>query len=535
MPAADHQGTAGQDPLNPISQADATIPTNAAAAARHWIAGALFGLHLSLALYYRHVAGIRITADPERDTWDWFWQTLPTDLLRSNMLESLWNLHAQPPIHNLYGGVLLKLFEPHHLEWMHHINMVLGGLMTVMLYRLTARLTARLANGRWIPTVTSLLLATSPALILYESYILYTLLAAFLGLCSVYWLVEFQFSQRLRHLLLCVLCVNLLMLTRTVFHLTLLAVILPFVAIVARHAALHSSALHWRRAVGFAMLLSLPTVGWYAKNQVKFGFFGATSWSGQNLWKIAISNVSGGQATEFLRDLELDPAATNVRVFSAPSAYQRYGFRAHSTIPALNRNDHNNINMIGISRMYGTNAVRVITHDPLQYLRTVSYAYGVYCRPASEYEYLYINRTRMRRHEQVYSDWILGRSFCRWLGRNTWLEPGSILYFLLPICLLGHCIAFIRRTRVRLSAMVHELCREPAMLFSAGLIAFATVISCCFDYEENMRFRFVIEPILFAYLATLAARGLNRGRQVAGPCSTQSNANTGALVRNGNR
>ncbi len=57
----------------------------------------VFSFHLLVALYYKEIVGINIEADPKRNTWDWFWQTLPADLLRNDMLRSLWNLHSQPP------------------------------------------------------------------------------------------------------------------------------------------------------------------------------------------------------------------------------------------------------------------------------------------------------------------------------------------------------------------------------------------------------------------------------------------------------
>jgi len=75
----------------------------------------VFFVHISLALLYKEIVGVNIEADPERNTWDWFWQTLPIESLRFNLWESIWNLHSQPPLYNLYGAFFAKVCYPNHL------------------------------------------------------------------------------------------------------------------------------------------------------------------------------------------------------------------------------------------------------------------------------------------------------------------------------------------------------------------------------------------------------------------------------------
>lgn len=48
---------------------------------------------------------------------------------------SLWNLHAQPPLYNLYGFVIHQLFgSANHLVAQHYVQIILGSIMCGMLY-----------------------------------------------------------------------------------------------------------------------------------------------------------------------------------------------------------------------------------------------------------------------------------------------------------------------------------------------------------------------------------------------------------------
>ena len=103
-----------------------------------WI---VFLVHFSIAVFYKEIVGINIESDPGRDAWDGLWQTLPAESLKANMVHSVWNLHSQPPLYNLYGAFFIKLFYPHHLQYMHYSNIILGSLLSAILYIILVQLT----------------------------------------------------------------------------------------------------------------------------------------------------------------------------------------------------------------------------------------------------------------------------------------------------------------------------------------------------------------------------------------------------------
>ncbi|MEM7030607.1 MAG: hypothetical protein AAF629_13650, partial [Chloroflexota bacterium] len=60
-------------------------------------------LHLIVALAFKDILGITIQENKAID-WNYFWQTLPLELLQTDAMRSIWHLHAQPPLFNLYGA-----------------------------------------------------------------------------------------------------------------------------------------------------------------------------------------------------------------------------------------------------------------------------------------------------------------------------------------------------------------------------------------------------------------------------------------------
>ena len=53
-----------------------------------------------------YAAGIRLAPDP----LTWYWQYIEPALLKERLLESLFYLHSQPPLFNLFIGLALKAF-----------------------------------------------------------------------------------------------------------------------------------------------------------------------------------------------------------------------------------------------------------------------------------------------------------------------------------------------------------------------------------------------------------------------------------------
>ncbi len=451
---------------------------------RHWPNLLLFGIHLLTGLHYMHGRGLSMTADPKANSWGFFWQALPMDAMRRNLAESLWNLHAQPPLFNLYGFVIQKLFGlPNHLTAQHYVQIVLGSIMSGMLYSILRHLIRRPRTA----FVAALIISLNPVIFLYESFILYTLLTAFLAVAAVFALVRFCETSRPSRLLIFVGVVNILILTRSAYHAILLVPILVLVGILA--------ARQWRRVIPLALLICLPTLGWYAKNQVKFGFFGASSWMGSNMWRCVSSNYSKEELWAFQREGVLDREAVMCKYFDPPSDFRELGFDKTSTIDVLSRDDYNNINMIDISLMHLRNAKRLKAHDPRHYYENVVRAYGFLCKPSNETRPLTDNTHRIMPHIWLASH-LNGRKLAHATNARFGTSFTSFYQLLIPFSVLVFLLRLALRARFSWQRWIGLVRANAVAATMAGIIVYVTLVSCLFEYGENCRFKFSIEAVI---------------------------------------
>ena len=450
-----------------------------------WLAGAIvFAVHLVAGIYLRWVRGVHIDTDPILNNWEAFWQTLPMQFLKESPVESFLYCHSQPPMLNAVGLAVRRLFGlGRHLSATHSLQMVLGAFACAMAYSLLRHLTGKPV----LSFAVAILLALAPAMFLYEAFLLYTLLIAFFLMLFLYGLVRAARSHRLRDLLFCTLALNCLMLTQTSFHPLLLVPFLAMGAVLAGE--------RWRRFLGWSLLASTLTLGWYAKNQAVFGFFGASSWMGSNFWRIASANYTEGELRGFRDQGLLDPAAAERGCFDRPSKFVPYGFDQTSDVPVLSQDDYNNINMIAISRMHGRNAIRLILHDPRHYLANVAEAYGFFCKPSFHTRPLSVNANRLpapiRDLSLLDGRRLLARANERWGTHWT-----SLYQFLIPLLLLayaGRAFWLCRLSWRSWVALVRLYPVEAAMWF---LVLYLTSVSIFFEHGENCRFKFPLEPVI---------------------------------------
>jgi len=124
-------------------------------------------LHISLALYYRWTG--RVVMRGGAEGWDWLWQVLDVELLRSDLWQNLWDLHMQPPLYNLYGAFFVYLQPNDFLSGLHYANLLAGGLLSAMCFALAYTLT----RSRLYASLVACAVALNPALCLCRPPALY--------------------------------------------------------------------------------------------------------------------------------------------------------------------------------------------------------------------------------------------------------------------------------------------------------------------------------------------------------------------------
>ena len=117
-----------------------------------------------------------------------FWQIVDPSLLKTHLLQSIWYLHAQPPLYNLLLGVALKVFGSHFGTVAHGAQIGVGVVIALSLY---AALIV-IGLSRWWATGTASLFVVSPSALLYENWLFYEYLVLMLLLLATLAFVGFE-------------------------------------------------------------------------------------------------------------------------------------------------------------------------------------------------------------------------------------------------------------------------------------------------------------------------------------------------------
>jgi hypothetical protein len=456
---------------------------------------------LAAALLHALVAGVHVLRGVaiRSGSWDLFWQAIPTADLQDRALQSLWALHAQPPLWNALNALLIKALGPAHLPALHALHVALGAAIAAMAVLLAHRLT----RSTVVAGVAGALVALDPALVMYEAYALYEIFCAFLMLGAVLALARGAPTGATRPLLAALACVTALVLTRSLYHL---------VVVIAALAAMTALARSRRVVLVAGLGLALLPAGWYGKNLVQHGFFGSSSWYGIGLWRIALYGHDTNALLPLLLDGTLRPVV-QLSPFTPPSRYQTMGYRRAGAVPLLGRDDFHNVNIPAISAEYAVSARRLIVREPGHYLGNVALAYGKFASPSTESDHLVEIRNRMGAHVAVWR-LLWGLPVAQRVDRLLPLgTTGSFLALLLPLGLLAQALLTLRRCRREPPAEV--LRDEAPLLAAAALILYTTVIGSALELGENVRFKLMIEPLLLVWIPVLGARLLRPRRKTA--------------------
>ena len=455
------------------------------------------GIHIGFAILYSLTTDLNIT---NSWTWDSLVHTLPMADLRHNMLESLVFQHAQPPLYSIYGIVMGTVFGESHPQAMYVVQVIMGALMLVMSYRLLWHFT----QHKTLTLFISILLALNPALFLFEALILYTIHAAFLILCATFCLLLYRQTEQNRYLYLFVLCINLLILLRSVYHIAFLIPTLILVALIVKE--------NMRRVMIVCLSICLLSVGWYGKNLIVFDSFSSSSWFGMSLWKVARYDYSDNELQDLLKDDVLtDRTVIWFRPFMPPSAYPSFE-PSQDDIRVLSGNNFNNAVYPEINRLYQDNALRLIAHDVGRYFNGVARAYGHYTCPSSTYELMSKNLDAFpASHQAVSVELFHMKGLTQEVARRIGLSQDaygacSNLYGVLPLVMLGYPLMLLLQFRVNRRRWLDGIRQESVLLFIWGIVTFTTVATSFLEISENARFKFMVEMPLFILLVILVWR-----------------------------
>lgn len=469
------------------------------------VGGLLAAFTVARVLY--HLAGVRFDATPLVA----YWQYLDPVLLRTDLWRSLWHLHSQPPLYNLFLGVMLKLL-PGSETGFAVVGVCLGGLVVLITYLLARRLGA----GRVPALAGAGLYAVSPTLVLYENWLHYTLPVVALLLGGAFVLERAVATRRAGWFALFGTSLAAVCLTMSFFHALFTVLVGLAVAWGAWTGELDTRAGErgtraGRRAALAAGVALAVVLGWYSKNLVQFGTFSSSTWLGMSLARMTHTFVPRAERESLAQAGRVSPLA----VVAPFSPLEAYAARLPSTpatgIEALDQSrrstgasNFNNLAYVGISRLYARDALWLARHRPAAYLRSLLDANLIFFMPATAFGQLGESRRRAR--------WAINAAEVLQGRLMFHIDPGlqrtDLVAFyrqkvmncglVLPLLYLGALVAALALTlrwRRRMPA------RAATFAYIAVVLGYVWLAGTFLEVGENMRFRSLTDPLVLLVLA----------------------------------
>ncbi|MBI1320593.1 MAG: hypothetical protein GC168_16845 [Candidatus Hydrogenedens sp.] len=464
------------------------------------LTGVFFAVH---AAYW--AAGVRF----DRSSLDGVMHFLDPELLRTRLLESLWYLHIQPPLFNLFTGLVLKVTPKS--PWLFHLIFLALGLN---LYLCAFTLSVRLGVRRGLAAVLATLLMASPGFILWEHFLLYEFPAAsLLALAAV---LLFRVAERgtwgsIAGFFLCLFIVCGI---RSLFHWAYLVLVL---------GALLAMLPQYRRRLLIVGLVPVLLLGaFYAKNAALFGSFTASTFVDKNLWIMTAGNIGWEEKQQLVAAGKLSPLSLVNRWASLdayPPEYREVPER-FAGIPALaethKRNgevNYNHYGNIAICKVYGQDARYVLFHRPEAYLAAVAMSAYRFLGPTDSPPVSPQNKAAMPwalgfYNKVVYAQFPLDlRPHIPWLARAGF-TPYLSLFLGLPAAFLFGVWSLVRWCR-----STRTLRLDPQRLVLGFLLAnivVVAVLGCALDFHETARYRFLVSAFSVALMGMLLEAAWNR-------------------------
>ncbi len=453
---------------------------------------AIVGVSLLSHIAY-DIAGIRF----DSSGLGYFWQYLDPMLLDHRLAQSLFYLHSQPPLFNLFLGLVLKASPGDPSAVFHFIYAALGLCLSLSLLWLFRRLGVSLA----LALAMTIWFIVSPAFTLYEHWLFYTFpLTAILTLSALAlhglasegrrWQATVFFG------LLFLLCT-----TMSLFHLIFYICIAGVVVALVTRAR--------RTILITAVIPAILLGGLYLKNMLVFGQFTASTWLGMNLAGTTLAALPPAVGADMVAKGQLSQLSLIGR-FSDLEKYPERNreVRGFERIPCLREEwkstgapNYNHLAYIGISRQYLRDSLALVRIRPVTLVSGLANSWLAYFESATHYPFLAGNRGKIEALDELWNRLFYGKLSTTLVlvypPANHELFIGLLIGFPL-LLVIGLRQLFRNRT---------DAPRCVVLIYICAIIIYTAFIGNIFEAGENQRFRFMTDP-LYLLLAGLCLEKL---------------------------
>jgi hypothetical protein len=452
-------------------------------------------------------AGVRFDWDPLRSSL----AILDPELLRFDLLRSLLYLHSQPPLFNLFVGIVLKCAPGNPEPVFRILYLGMGLAMTFALQEALSRLNVPL----WLGLVLTAAVMVSPAAVLYENLLFYTYPVTLMLILSVLCLEAHLRTGWMKYAWLFFGLLGCIVLTRSLFH--------PLWFVFVAGALIAIQRQHRRRLLVAAAVPLLLIAIWSVKNLALFGSANSSSWLGMSLCKMVTVGVPLGERVRLAEEGVLSPYALRPPYMEINKYRDLLARRDSMGVPVLDdeiRSTGNpNLNQsayVGISRHYFDDALVLARLHPGLYLRGVAHALFIYFRPASEYLAFFPNRPSVQCVDRAVNRFLLGQIRYERPGFEANEEAidyawqvqrtGIVIALLYGVVLLWSIVNLWTCLRLPSSITPHSA----MFMYLFSSLLYVSVVGNMLEIGENCRFRFMVDPFFVVLLAMALTRALTR-------------------------
>jgi hypothetical protein len=432
---------------------------------------------ISRIVFFRE--GVRFDMSPML----WFWQFADPALLRAHLVQSVFYLHTQPPLFNLFTGLVLKMFTGLEVMIFHLIYIALGLILCLSLFSIMRRLKI----GRGLSTLLTILFTISPSCILYENWLLYTYPIATILTLSVFLLHRFVSENGMGYGVLFFAFLSFCALTRSIFHpLWYLMNVLILVRCYKQYA---------RKMIIASAIPMLLLILVFTKNYLVWNDLSSSTWLGMSLFKLATSHLPMSERRNLAASGRLSETSL-VSPFKVLSSYPTSLRKVPQTdVPVLDQqvrstgfNNYNHFAYRQISRDYLRDALFIITKYPKYYFQGLLESWKIYSLSSSDAYFLTGNRTHIQRYDRIFDAVFYGK-FSRRDGGTAWFLQFGI------IVLIVDSFARILKSKEQIPA------ERLTWIFLSINVLYMTVVGNALEIGENNRFRFEIDPMFLLLFA----------------------------------
>lgn len=475
-------------------------------------------LAFGLANAAAYLAGVRpnTSAISGRPLGDMY-QLLDLNLLGHHLISSVWHLGSQPPLFNLYAGMLVKM-----PGWLATTTFLisawaLGLVMVVCSYLLLTELGV---PTRVSAVIVIVFIVASPAFLEYENWLSYAFPTATLMVLAAWSFIRYLRTTAARYALVVCGAISAVVLLNSTYQFVWMVVPLSLLLWARRTS--------WRRLLVVGIVPVAMVALWYAKDAAMFGTYTTSSWLGMNLARTTLVISPPRQIRRLERQGVLSPLAS-IPPFSPPGRYvPKYATLSHTGVPALDElaksdgvTNFNNPLYVEVSKKYLAQDLAYMAAAPGDYASHVLIGAQLWFTPPDQYIRGGVNHATLAPYARFYDRFItwqpnydqLPALYALYAGESP--PPTKLSYFwmlTMAAALVGSPLLAWRRRRV-------DRPLAATMAFLWWSIGYAFVLTSLVEVGENERFAFELGPLpLLAAVAVVTAVA-SRWRRAA-PCDS---------------